>query len=106
MVNLELFVTLRVKGRWPVVRIVLQGSSWLEALSLNVKVGIELNGMGLGSCLAALVRIQIAYHPDGIMMINKKTGVKARFGTLEFIPTINTLGALSLASTCSKALCT
>ena len=49
--------------------------------------------MGLRSCLDASVRIQIACHPDGIMMINKKTGAKARFGTPEFIPTINTLGA-------------
>ena len=28
----------------------------------------------------ALVRIQISYHPDRIMMINLKMGVKSRFG--------------------------
>ena len=55
--------------------------------------------------MAALVRIQIAYHPNRIMMINKKTGAKARFGTPEFILAINTLGALSLALTYLKAFC-
>ena len=49
--------------------------------------------MGLRSCLAALVRIQIACYPDGIMMINTKTGIKAKFGILESILTFNTPGA-------------
>ena len=61
--------------------------------------------MGLGSCLAALVRIQIACHPVGTLMINKKMGAKARFGTPEFNLEINTLGALSLALTYLKAFC-
>ena len=43
MVNLELFVALRVRGRWLVVGVALQGSLWLEALSLSAKVGVKLN---------------------------------------------------------------
>ena len=61
--------------------------------------------MDPGSCLSISVRIQIACHPVGTMMINKKTGAKARFGTPEFILAINTLGALSLALTYLKAFC-
>jgi len=43
MVNLELFVALRARGKWLVVRVVKQGSTWLCAQSLNTKVGVELN---------------------------------------------------------------
>jgi len=105
MVNLEFFVALIVRGRWSVVRVVKQGSIWLHAPNWSARIGVELIWMGLEGCLDVFVRIQIACHPVGTMVIHKKTGVKARFGTLEFIPTINTLGALSLVSTCSKALC-
>ena len=61
--------------------------------------------MGLGSCLAAYVRIQTPCHPDGTILLNQKTGAKARSGTPESSLEINTLGALSLALTYSKAFC-
>jgi len=60
--------------------------------------------MGLGGCLDVSVKIPIAHHPSRTMMINTKTGAKARFGTPEFILAINTLGALSLALIFLKAL--
>ena len=62
---------------------IILGSLWLHVQSLIARFGVELNCMGLGSCLEASLRIPRLNHPIGAMMINLKMGVKTRFGILD-----------------------